>query len=526
MIKRLFGISLLTILTALLLSFSAMAAEEEKDYRIYEAWWDWEVTDQAIATWEKPESATNYYIRLLRGNKVVMDWKKVTTRTYDFSTLIVNKGTGVYTFEVYPAKGGIELAVVSDELEVDSSMRTAYKKKTQADAKAKAAADGWHSYPNNLWTYGKGNLTLAKSEWLDINGATYYFDGDGYMATGWKQISGVYYYFDPKDGYLYRNTVTPDGYIVNANGAWVDASGNIAKTTSTGSSNASNKLAKSVSFSLSESGADGIVRNAAVTGCSHGDIVSYSFSAPYETWQPGSSVRLTVVVNPRKGYYFGANSTYSCTNCKFEKAVGTSPVTVTFSYTPRMKLTAPQNLYIGYDGVLHWLKVPKAGAYRVKVSGNGISTKSYIVTEPQFDPLEKLNGDFETIDMKVSALYKASGTSNSYLESNAVSLGDVNVYEVESEIYGEFGGSSEKMYYTDESGERVEGWQEIAGKWYYFGTNKLAVGPGWFQDKDQNWYYFDTAHVMQVGWINDGKADYFMNDGTNPAYPYGAWVQQ
>ncbi|MBR4313862.1 MAG: hypothetical protein IKP66_03025 [Lachnospiraceae bacterium] len=39
-------------------------------------------------------------------------------------------------------------------------------------------------------------------------------------ATGWKKISGSWYYFG-QDGAMYQNTTTPDGYYVDASGAWV-----------------------------------------------------------------------------------------------------------------------------------------------------------------------------------------------------------------------------------------------------------------------------------------------------------------
>ena len=68
------------------------------------------------------------------------------------------------------------------------------------------------------------------SGWL-LDGGNWYFlhnvaDGtQGYMYTGWKQIDGKWYYFNPLAGgpmgSLLVNTVTPDGYTVDANGVWV-----------------------------------------------------------------------------------------------------------------------------------------------------------------------------------------------------------------------------------------------------------------------------------------------------------------
>lgn len=49
------------------------------------------------------------------------------------------------------------------------------------------------------WKYDNGNGSLSKSTWQWIDAKCYCFD---------------------KDGYMYANTTTPDGYTVNADGAW------------------------------------------------------------------------------------------------------------------------------------------------------------------------------------------------------------------------------------------------------------------------------------------------------------------
>lgn len=42
---------------------------------------------------------------------------------------------------------------------------------------------------------------------------------DTKKATGWKHIKDSWYFFG-EDGTLYENTMTPDGYYVDANGVW------------------------------------------------------------------------------------------------------------------------------------------------------------------------------------------------------------------------------------------------------------------------------------------------------------------
>ena len=128
--------------------------------------------------------------------------------------------------------------------------------------------------------YQKENGSFAKAEWEPVNGTWYHFDENGYMQTGWLNldgtwyylnddgsmakdtwigtyyvdesgawviegwknsgygwwyqrangtyphseweiINGIWYYFDA-NGYMLADTTTPDGYYVDANGAWVN----------------------------------------------------------------------------------------------------------------------------------------------------------------------------------------------------------------------------------------------------------------------------------------------------------------
>ena len=77
-------------------------------------------------------------------------------------------------------------------------------------------------------------MTLASfaGSWGQSNDKWYYLNDDGsYAASGWQWIDGdnngvsECYYFDA-NGCLLVATVTPDGYTVNGNGAWIDATGN------------------------------------------------------------------------------------------------------------------------------------------------------------------------------------------------------------------------------------------------------------------------------------------------------------
>lgn len=67
--------------------------------------------------------------------------------------------------------------------------------------------------------------------YADETGSRYYLNPEagmrcGEMLTGWQKIDGSWYYFkrefNTEMGRLLVNGVTPDGYRVDANGAWIE----------------------------------------------------------------------------------------------------------------------------------------------------------------------------------------------------------------------------------------------------------------------------------------------------------------
>lgn len=76
----------------------------------------------------------------------------------------------------------------------------------------KEAGPGFTSWQKsgNRWWFDMGDGTYCKNCWAWIDG-----NHDGVAEC---------YYFD-KDGWLLTNTTTPDGYTVNADGAWYDETG-------------------------------------------------------------------------------------------------------------------------------------------------------------------------------------------------------------------------------------------------------------------------------------------------------------
>lgn len=101
---------------------------------------------------------------------------------------------------------------------------------------------GW-SKIGSQWKYTSENM-YAVNEWKFVEGSWYRFDTKRYMITGWyyEEQKSNWYFMDPESGgmltgwqwidgrcycfaatgEMYAGTVTPDGYQVNENGAWIE----------------------------------------------------------------------------------------------------------------------------------------------------------------------------------------------------------------------------------------------------------------------------------------------------------------
>ena len=106
---------------------------------------------------------------------------------------------------------------------------------------------GWVKDPKpSKWYYMNDNTGILKTGWHKDpqDGRWYYLNSNGEMLTGWQNIGGKWYYFNtntPQNTYawdaaafkwnylnnnvrpygsMYAGEKTPDGYTVDANGAW------------------------------------------------------------------------------------------------------------------------------------------------------------------------------------------------------------------------------------------------------------------------------------------------------------------
>ena len=86
---------------------------------------------------------------------------------------------------------------------------------------------GW-VYDNNKWYFMNLESGTLSQGWVAApDNRWYLFDESGAMLTGWRNVNEKWYYLNPNTnndrpfGSMYINETTPDGYRVDANGAWI-----------------------------------------------------------------------------------------------------------------------------------------------------------------------------------------------------------------------------------------------------------------------------------------------------------------
>ena len=65
---------------------------------------------------------------------------------------------------------------------------------------------------NEKWWYIHQDRTYAKNDFENISAQTYYFDSEGYMATGWRKINNKWYFFNGS-GYMLKKQWVGNYYL-------------------------------------------------------------------------------------------------------------------------------------------------------------------------------------------------------------------------------------------------------------------------------------------------------------------------
>lgn len=184
--------------------------------------------------------------------EISYDFSKPGTRTVTIAYVATGKDGTDEVFET-EFKVTVKKASSNGGSSSGSSGSSSGSSKASQKKEAYYTAGSWAETASG-WLFKKADGTISKNEWIYTSWGQsddwYLFDENGTMVTGWRLvdgkwfylnpvsdgtrgrmvvgwqlIDGVWYYFNPvsdgSKGALVTNGMTPDGYRVDENGAWI-----------------------------------------------------------------------------------------------------------------------------------------------------------------------------------------------------------------------------------------------------------------------------------------------------------------
>lgn len=80
-------------------------------------------------------------------------------------------------------------------------------------------ATGWQKV-NQTWYFLNPDGAMVSNNWTLQKGNWYFLNADGSMKTGWVEWKGNWYFLNQANGHMEVNMRTPDGFIVDGSGVW------------------------------------------------------------------------------------------------------------------------------------------------------------------------------------------------------------------------------------------------------------------------------------------------------------------
>ena len=336
--------------------------------------------------------------------------------------------------------------------------------------------DGAYYYFDSEGSVATGFTTIDKNK--------YYFDASGKMVTGWIQIDGTYYFFNASgimktsswigdyylngEGKMLVNAFTPDGYYVNGNGAylrnqWFINNGNYYFV------NACGKVLKNVWVGAYYLGCDGVMYTNAFT------------PDGYYVGSDGAYITNRWFKDHGKDYYANGYGKIVKGAWVGSYYLGKDGAMLTNTFTP-------DGFYVGADGV--YLRNQK-----IIVDG-----KDYYLNASGIVAKNQWVGDY-FIDVNGNVVKNHwvgdywCGEDGKYVKSSWV---------------------DNNRYYVDARGVYVRNaWIKVDGKYYYMEASGLTKKNAW-----QGAYYLGNDGVMYThSFTPDG---YYV--GSDGAYYTNRWI--
>ena len=199
-------------------SFPGLAAENGLD--VSNLTWD---VDSGSASWTGAADASSYEVRLYMNGPPIADARTVYGTSCNFPGAMMS---GSYTFQVRAVdeegnRGEWETSEPWNIswADIGSMPEYSYYGNSSGGPGDPNAAARWVQNEKGWW-YQNADQSYPASCWQQIGGKWYNFNEYGYMRTGWILWNDVWYYCGA-DGAMLTDAMTPDGYTVGSDGAWV-----------------------------------------------------------------------------------------------------------------------------------------------------------------------------------------------------------------------------------------------------------------------------------------------------------------
>lgn len=330
---------------------------------------------------------------------------------------------------------------------------------TNQRVRTTTTAAGWVS-SGGRWWYRNADGSYPKSTWKLINGSWYYFESDGWMATGWKKLGGEWYYLT-SSGAMATGWVKLNGkyYFMNGSGemqhdTWVDNGAYYVNS-------------------------DGVW----VEGKTSQNRAESSRTDSAAGWVSGGG----------RWWYREADGSY-----------------------PRNSWKVINGSWYYFDGsgwmVTGWLK--RASGWYYLEPGNGNMVTGWRKIGSTWYYLNPGNGDMATGWTTIGGTRYYMNQDGAMVEGWSQQNGTWYYLKPGS---GNIATGWLKLgatwYYLASDGKMLTGFQNIGESKYYLNTGSGAMAVGWLQ-LGSDWYYMNGSGAMLTDWQNiDGSEYYFYSSG-------------
>lgn len=337
------------------------------------------------------------------------------------------------------------------------------------------ALPGSWAYQNGKWWWRYEDGGWPSNCFLTIGGAEYYFDSEGYAATGWRYLSDGWHLFSGSCAHLKGWAASGSHwfYLDETSGlmktGWVLVNHNWYYLDLSGAMQTGWLFLDNTWYWLEPSGlmATGFkLVNGALYHFSQSGSMSTGWFVDDGTWYCANATGAI-----RAGwFYYGSNWYWLDPNNNGAMLLGFQTV----------------------NGSIYYLD---------PYSGGALECNAWIFSQD-------------------GSAYYACGSGAIVLTGVKDSVGAIKLNDAEGKpmVGWYWSSAAQTWFYTDSDGVLQHGWQLIGERWYHLDNESGVMNTGWFRDADRLWYYLMASGQMATGWNSIDNGEYFFNAA-------GAWVE-